>query len=171
MSPPRTSQPDSCCYRGLPSAGQSPCCPLPPPLPPFRPTGASASTGQTTEQIRGPGGRKIALIGSSRDCRVDQSVTDGRSLWLCRDAALSLYWPLPPDLVRAEFPSFLPTHSCVSLIRFMSEGPSTADGAVVAVCHHRNINLVAGFTTFSATLVGLSFVFGNSIRTMCARLL
>ena len=33
----------------------------------------------------------------------------------------------------------------------------------------RNINLIAGFTTFSATLVGLSFVFGNSIRTMYAR--
>jgi hypothetical protein len=30
----------------------------------------------------------------------------------------------------------------------------------------RNINVVAGFATFSATLVGLSFIFGNSIRTM-----
>mmetsp|Transcript_13836 Transcript_13836/g.34913 ORF Transcript_13836/g.34913 Transcript_13836/m.34913 type:complete len:921 (-) Transcript_13836:438-3200(-) len=30
----------------------------------------------------------------------------------------------------------------------------------------RNINVVAGFATFSATLVGLSFIFGNSIRTI-----
>eukprot|EP00873_Tetraselmis_striata_P023633 jgi/Tetstr1/443897/TSEL_031849.t1 len=29
-----------------------------------------------------------------------------------------------------------------------------------------NINVVAGFATFSATLVGLSFIFGNSIRTI-----
>jgi len=37
--------------------------------------------------------------------------------------------------------------------------------------HIWGINLVAGFTTFSAVMVGLSFVFGNSIRIMFEALL
>lgn len=37
--------------------------------------------------------------------------------------------------------------------------------------HIWGINLVAGFTTFSAVMVGLSFVFGNSIRIMFESLL
>jgi hypothetical protein len=42
---------------------------------------------------------------------------------------------------------------------------ATAHNAAIVPCaHHRNIDIVKGFSTFSATLLAFTFIFGNSVK-------